>query len=204
MKIVVIDYDIGNVRSIVNAFKKFDITPILSNDREVILEADGVVLPGVGAFSHGMENLYKYSLVDSLKAYIKTNRPFLGICLGMQMLLEESEEFGKTEGLGFVKGKVVKLPVKNSEKLPHISWNEIKPKNIEWDNTILDGVIPNSNIYFVHSFVVVPNDKNNILSITEYGGFDFCSAIKKDNIYGCQFHPEKGGKVGLKVIENFI
>ena len=204
MKIAIIDYDIGNVRSIINAFKKFDVEVILTKDKKEILEANGVVLPGVGAFAHGMENLKKYGLIDILNEYVKTDKPFLGICLGMQMLLEESEEFGKTKGLGFINGKVIKLPVKNNDKLPHVSWNEIKPKTIEWKGTVMDKIEPNSDMYFVHSFVVVPDDEYNILSITEYGGYEFCSAVKKDNIYGTQFHPEKSGKIGLKVIENFI
>jgi len=204
MKIAVIDYDIGNVKSIINAFKKYDIETILTKEKKVILEANGIVLPGVGAFAHGMENLKKYGLIDILNEYVKTNKPFLGICLGMQMLLEESEEFSITKGLGYIKGKVIKLPIKNDEKLPHVSWNEIKQKNIDWKRTVLDGIKPNSDMYFVHSFIAVPNDENNILATTKYGGYEFCSAVKKDNIYGTQFHPEKSGEIGLKVIENFI
>jgi glutamine amidotransferase len=201
--IAIIDYGIGNVRSITNAFRKNNIEPILTNDKGTILKADGVVLPGVGAFAHGMENLYKFSLIDTLKLYVDTNKPLLGICLGMQMLLEESEEFGKTKGLGFIKGKVIKMPIRN-EKLPHVSWNEIKPKSIKWNDTILDNIEYNSDMYFVHSYVAMPQDDNDVLAITEYDGCNFCSSLKKDNIYGCQFHPEKSGEIGLKVIENFI
>ena len=204
MKVAIVDYDIGNVRSIINVFKKFDIEIILTKDKKDILEANGVVLPGVGAFAHGMENLKKYGLIDILNEYVKTNKPFLGICLGMQMLLEESEEFGITKGLGYIKGKVIKLPMKNDEKLPHVSWNEIKQKNIGWKNTILDSIEENSNMYFVHSFVAVPESESNILSTTEYGGIEFCSAVIKGNIYGTQFHPEKSATIGLKVIENFV
>jgi len=204
MKVAIVDYDIGNVRSIINVFKKFDIEIILTKDKKDILEANGVVLPGVGAFAHGMENLKKYGLIDILNEYVKTNKPFLGICLGMQMLLEESEEFGITKGLGYIKGKIIKLPIKNDEKLPHVSWNEIKQKNIGWKNTILDSIEENSNMYFVHSFVAVPESESNILSTTEYGGIEFCSAVIKGNIYGTQFHPEKSATIGLKVIENFV
>jgi glutamine amidotransferase len=203
MNIVLIDYDIGNVRSITNAFKKNNVEPILTNDKNTILKADGVILPGVGAFAHGMENLHKFSLVDTLRLYVDTNKPLLGICLGMQMLFEESEEFGKTKGLGFIKGRVIKMPIEN-KKLPHVSWNEIKSKNIKWNNTILDSVEENSDMYFVHSFVAVPKNENNILSVSEYAGFKFCSTVKKNNIYGCQYHPEKSAKNGLRVIENFI
>jgi glutamine amidotransferase len=206
MKIVIIDYDIGNVRSMINAFKKIGINPILSNNEEEILSADGVILPGVGAFAHGMENLKKYNLIEIVKKYTNTNKPFLGICLGMQMLLEESEEFGKTKGLGLISGKVIKLPTQNSsyEKLPHVSWNEIREKNIKWDNTILDKVEHYSDMYFVHSFIANPENEYEILSVTKYSDYEFCSAIKKDNIYGCQFHPEKSGEIGLNIIKNFV
>lgn len=206
MKIVIIDYNVGNVRSMMNAFKAHGITAILSNKESEIMSADGVVLPGVGAFSHGMENLNKYNLVGAIKKYTDTGKPFIGICLGMQMLLDESEEFGNTKGLGLVAGKVIKLPVQNSqyEKLPHVSWNEIKEKNIEWNNTILDKIEPQSDVYFVHSFVANLVNKDEILSTTEYSDYEFCSSINKGNIYGCQFHPEKSGNIGLMIIENFI
>lgn len=206
MKIVVVDYDIGNVRSILNAFDKIGITPILSRNKEEILNADGLLLPGVGAFSHGMKNLNKYSLVEILKEYAKSNKPLLGICLGMQMLLDESEEFGSTKGIGLIHGKVIKLPIKNLEykKLPHISWNEISKHKIIWQDTILENISESSDMYFVHSYIAVPNDENNVLSTTIYSDYEFCSSIKKDNIYGCQFHPEKSASLGLKIIQNFI
>jgi glutamine amidotransferase len=124
----------------------------------------------------------------------------------MQMLLEESEEFGVTKGIGLIKGKVIKIPIKESNKikLPHISWNEIKPKNIQWQNTILNKVDINSDMYFVHSYVVKPDNNDEILSTTNYFDAEFCSALKKDNIYGCQFHPEKSARSGLQIIKNFI
>ena len=206
MKIVLVDYGIGNVKSILNAFENQGVKTFLSRDRNVILEADGLILPGVGAFSHGMNNLNKYDLVAIIKEYVKTRKPLLGICLGMQMLLEESEEFGNTKGIGLIKGKVIKLPIEKSKKikLPHISWNAIQTKNIEWENTILNGVESNSDMYFVHTFVAKPENEDEILSKTNYYNVEFCSSLKKDNIYGCQFHPEKSATQGLSIIKNFI
>ena len=206
MNIVVIDYGIGNIKSIKNAFEEFGVEVILSRKKEDILNANGVILPGVGAFSHGMNNLIKYNLVNIIHEYVKTNKPILGICLGMQMMLEESEEFGITKGLGLIKGKVIKIPVDETKKvkLPHISWNGIKVKNINWENTILENVPENSDMYFVHTYVASPEDENETLSVTKYGGTEFCSSLKKNNIYGCQYHPEKSSKKGLLIIKNFI
>lgn len=206
LKVVIIDYDIGNVRSILNAFERIGVLPILSRDKNEILNSDGVVLPGVGAFSHGMENLHKYLLVETIKEYVKSNKPLLGICLGMQMLLDESEEFGKTKGMGLIPGKVIKMPTRDhqNEKLPHVSWNEIKQINNNWDDTILKCISDKSDMYFVHSYIAVPNDDDHILSLTEFSDYEFCSSIKNRNIYGCQFHPEKSAKNGLKIIENFV
>tara|TARA_B100001059_G_scaffold95104_1_gene94342 strand:+ start:32220 stop:32852 length:633 start_codon:yes stop_codon:yes gene_type:complete len=206
MKIVIIDYGIGNVRSIFNAFSNQGFDPILSNDSEIILKADGLVLPGVGAFSHAMKNLKKYGLIDVIKDYSKTGKPLLGICLGMQLLLDGSEEFGYTDGIGLVKGEVVKLPIDKSHKakLPHISWANIYTKAIGWENTILNDIHLNSEMYFIHSFAANLENENEILSLTEYFDITFCSSLKKGNIYGCQFHPEKSSKVGLKIINNFI
>ena len=205
LKIVVIDYDIGNVRSIINALEKVNATPILSRNKETIINADGVILPGVGAFPHAMQNLQKYGLVEIIKSYVDTNKPLLGICLGMQMLVDESNEFGITQGLGLIEGKVIKLPVQNEEfeKLPHVSWNEIQQKQLPWEGTILDCIENKTDMYFVHSYIVVPQAGEHILSTTTYSDFEFCSAIKKNNVYGCQFHPEKSADAGLKILENF-
>lgn len=205
MKIAIIDFDIGNVRSILSAFENQGANVCLTNDKNEILESNGVILPGVGAFSHGMDSLNKYGLIEVIKEYTESNRPFMGICLGMQMLFEEGDEFGKTKGLGLIPGRVVKLPTKDSqnEKLPHVSWNELNSKDIQWSGTVLEGVKEASDMYFVHSYVAEP-DNTYILSTTEYSSYNFCSSVKLGNIYGCQFHPEKSGKNGLKIVKNFI
>ena len=206
MKIVIVDYGIGNLRSIHSAFKNQGIESILSNDYEVILNADGIVLPGVGAYSHAMKNLKKYNLIKTIKDYAKTEKPILGICLGMQLLLEQSEEFEITEGLGLVKGKVIKMPIVNSlqTKLPNINWSALKPNFLKWNETILDNISLNSEMYFVHSYVAKLDNEYEILSVTDFHNVTFCSALKKGNIYGCQFHPEKSSQIGLKIINNFI
>jgi len=145
-------------------------------------------------------------MVEIIKEYVESNKPFMGICLGMQLLFEESEEFGVTVGLGLIPGRVIKLPTKDSqnEKLPHVSWNELNSGKIQWPNTVLENIKEGSDMYFVHSFVAQPNNESNVLSTTEYSGYNFCSSVKSGNIYGCQFHPEKSGKIGLKIVKNFI
>jgi glutamine amidotransferase len=206
-KIVIIDYGIGNVKSMCNAFYNIGLMPELTSNKKTILNADAVVLPGVGAFNKGMENLKERGLYQIIHEYIKKGKPFLGVCLGMQMLMEESEEFGLTPGLGLIKGKVVKLPkLSNSdEKLPHVSWNELnKPQEVKWKGTILDNIPVNSDAYFVHSFVSEPINESDILSTTNYAGVNFCSAVKHENIYGTQFHPEKSSHIGLSILANFV
>lgn len=204
--VVVLDYGIGNVKSIQNAFKSIGVTTTLSSNASEIMNADALVLPGVGAFSSGMKNLTENGLIDIIHQFVKTGKPFLGICLGMQMLLEESEEFGTTKGLGLIEGKVVKfpLPAESNVNLPHVSWNEINPPTQNrWENTLLEDTLPNSDVYFVHSYVVIPKFASEILSETEYGGIKFCSSVHKDNIFGTQFHPEKSGELGLNMLKKF-
>jgi glutamine amidotransferase len=205
--IIIIDYGIGNIKSIYNAIKINGYNPIISNDTKKILNADRIILPGVGAFRVGMENLQNFGLTETIHDFVKKGNPFLGICLGMQLLLDESEEFGFTKGLGLVKGRVVKLPSINTskEKLPHISWNEINQTNEQsWNETILDGIKFKSDVYFVHSYVAVPKSAKDVLATTKYSGVEFCSAIKNENIFGTQFHPEKSGNIGLKILNNFL
>jgi glutamine amidotransferase len=206
-EIIVIDYGIGNVKSMLNALETLGVKPILTNDRELIINAKGVILPGVGAFKSGMENLKQHNLIQVITDYISIDKPFLGVCLGMQMLLDESEEFETTKGLGFIKGKVTKLEPNHSlgEKLPHVSWNEIKePSQNRWNGTILEDTEPMSDVYFVHSYAARPEMSENILATAQYGNSEFCAAVYKNRIFGTQFHPEKSGVVGLKILEKFI
>jgi len=202
--VAIIDYGIGNVQSIKNALNNFDVDVILSHDRDSILNADGVILPGVGAFKKAIAQLKDRELDEVIREFVGSGKPFLGICLGMQLLFETSEEFGISDGLGIIKGKVIRLPVSGQTKLPHISWNSIDKSIIPWGNTILESISNHEDFYFVHTFVCVPESAMNILATSEYGGVTFCAAVKEQNIYGCQFHPEKSAESGLKIIQGFV
>lgn len=205
--IAIIDYDVGNIRSICSAFEKEGASVTLSRSEKAIFSADGLVLPGVGAYSHGMHNLKKYGLDSIIKNFAATGKPVLGICLGMQLLLSKSEEFGHTNGLDLIPGSVEKLEVLDpkKQKLPHVSWNELqKPPKTCWNQSILEGVDPQDSMYFVHSYVAIPLDARHVLSLTDYSDSYFCSSVKNGNVYGCQFHPERSGERGLKIISNFI
>ncbi len=206
-KIAVLDYGIGNVRSQLNALKYLGVEAILTADQKEILNADAVILPGVGAFKHGMENLEKHGLTPLIKEFIATGRPFLGICLGMQLLFEESDEFGNSNGLGLIKGKIRKLDTENEIglKLPHIGWTGIEPgPQKDWTGTILNGIAPGTSYYFVHSYAAIPAEQSEILATSQFGNQSFCCAVEKDNIFGTQFHPEKSGEMGLEILKNLI
>lgn len=206
-KVIVIDYGIGNVRSIQNALGNIGVETLLTRKIDEIISADAVILPGVGAFNHGMSNLKQFGLISALKEYVNTGKPFLGICLGMQMLFEGSVEFDSSEeGLGFIKGEVIIFP-KYNIRLPHIGWNEIhEPVSGRWKGTLLDHELINegTDVYFVHTFVGNPTDKSVILSLTEYEGVKFCSSVHQDNIYGTQFHPEKSANLGAEILKKFV
>ena len=207
--IVVIDYGIGNILSVVRAFEHHNVHVKVTDSPSDIVNARSLVLPGVGAFGDGMQGLREKRLIEPILEYCLKERPFLGICLGMQMMMDSSEEFNYNAGLGIISGTVKKIQGSGSDgtphKIPHIGWNElIPPHDTLWDRTILDGLAPGTAMYFVHSFTPVPNDPDNRLSDCSYDGLVISAVIRKGNLYGCQFHPEKSGKAGLHLIKNFI
>lgn len=187
----------GNLRSVEKAFEKLGFEVAISNDPGFIKQADGVVLPGVGAFADCMANLLSAGLEDAVRESIDSNKPFLGICLGLQLLFKESEEDGIHKGLGIFNGRVHRLP--DSQKIPHMGWNQVRYTD---KPSIFEGIAEGSNFYFVHSYYVDPTDTEIIATTTDYG-LIFTSSIWFKNIFAVQFHPEKSGGVGLKVLENF-
>ena len=209
MNIVIIDYKMSNMFSIKNALDAVDLKTQISFDRKTILEADGVVLPGVGSFPEAMLNLTNLGLIDLIKDFIASGKPFLGICLGFQLLFEGSEEFEQVKGVGVVEGSVKKISSKfTSLPVPHVGWNTIikqKPpkqnKTATSSKFLLDD---NDYYYFVHSYYVKPKNIEDIYTVTRYGQHEFCSSIKLDNVFGCQFHPEKSGLNGLNFLQNYF
>lgn len=197
--IAIIDYGMGNLRSVQKGLERVGYPAAVTRDSEAIESADGVVLPGVGAFRACMDNLREYGLIDTVRRAVESGKPFLGICLGMQLLFEESEEFGRVEGLGLLPGKVVRFADRPGLKVPHMGWNQIrKAKYVPHLEAVADG----ASVYFVHSYYVDPRDPSVIATTTDYGG-DFVSAVARDNVFATQYHPEKSQAVGLKILENF-
>lgn len=205
-KISIIDYGVGNLYSIAKACRKFSGSIVVTEDPEVIKSSSALILPGVGSFGAGIEGLKKRDLVRVIKEFADSGRPILGICLGAQLMMSKGYEFGEFEGLDIIHGKVIKFGrLSPGTKIPHIGWNNITISDrFSKKETIFSSLDEKPHFYFVHSFVMKPDDSKNIFAVTDYGGSSFCSVIRQGNIYGCQFHPEKSGPVGLKVIEDFI
>ena len=207
--ICIIDYGVGNIMSVISAFQKIGCQVKVISKPEEVMEASYVVLPGVGAFEEGMAQLRKRKLVSAIQEYIASGKPLLGICLGAQLLMSESEEFGIHQGLEAVKGKVVKFRAPQEVALPgyrvpHVAWNSLVPAlEGAWKNTILSNTPYGAKVYFIHSYYIVPDNPRMVLATTEYGGQKFCAVFKKGNIYGCQFHPEKSGEFGLDILNLF-
>jgi len=199
--IAIIDYGMGNLRSVQKGFERMGREAVVTRDARTILDAGKVVLPGVGAFPDCMRNLEEYGLIDAVQKSIASGKPFLGICLGLQLLFTESEEFGLSKGLDIIKGRVIRF--KGAEfkdlKIPHMGWNSA---SIKRRPPAMADVPDNSYFYFVHSFHVVPEDKGVIATTTNYG-IEFVSSIWKDNIFAVQFHPEKSQALGLSILKRF-
>lgn len=209
-KIAVIDYGIGNILSVQRAFEFCGANVIVTNKKEEILKASKIVLPGVGAFSNAMQSLNKLDLVEVIKEIYLRDIPLLGICLGMQLLFDFSEEFNFAEGLGLIPGKVVKIPTNSSSgpqiKIPQIGWNSLRQTNkeINLQQTILRDCGENAEVYFVHSFMAIPVNPKIEIAHCLYGDQKIVAMIKDKKLFGCQFHPEKSGQIGLKIIQNFL
>jgi glutamine amidotransferase len=197
--ITIIDYQMGNLRSVQKAFESVGCEAVISSDPVEIAKAQSVVLPGVGAFRDAIAELHRRDLVGPIRDVIEAGKPFLGICLGLQLLFDVSYERGEYEGLGIVPGKVVKFDLPREYKVPHMGWNTVeKTRPIE----ILSGMKDHSHMYFVHSYYVVPDDSDVIALESDYGG-SFCAMIARDNLYATQFHPEKSQADGLQILKGF-
>ncbi|MCD6508366.1 imidazole glycerol phosphate synthase subunit HisH [Candidatus Poribacteria bacterium] len=193
----IIDYGMGNLRSVQKGFERVGFKAIVTDDPRKVREADAIVLPGVGAFGAAMERLRRSGLAEEIVQAIKDGKPYLGICLGLQLLLSESEEGGRFEGMDLIKGRVVRF--QTDMKVPHMGWNQVR---IVRPNPLLKDIPDNSYFYFVHSYYVVPEDKSLIASTTEYG-VEFTSMVWHDNLFAVQFHPEKSQRLGLRILKNF-
>lgn len=212
-KVVIVDYEVGNLFNVQQAVEHFGIKPIVSGNPADIDSADRVILPGVGAFNVAMEKLRTKKLAEKICDYAFQGKHLLGICLGMQLLMSESEEFGFCKGLDIIKGNVKCFTKKPNDnlKIPQYGWNTIEPKNYEpssqndrWDTSILKNIKYNSSLFFVHSYFVNVVDDSNTFAVTKYGHDVFTSVVKNVNVVGCQFHPERSGRVGLSIINNFL
>ena len=197
MKIAVLDYDVGNLASVQHGLARVGLEPLVTRKPKEVLAAKALVIPGVGAFAKGMENLEKFELLPVIKEAKEQKKPILGICLGMQLLFTESEEHGQTKGLGLLPGRVVRFP--KGLKIPHMGWNTLSETK---KHPLLFDVPPDSYVYFVHSYYVLGCPQNNIIASTDYG-VRFPALVGEENIFGAQFHPEKSSRVGLKILSNF-
>jgi glutamine amidotransferase len=196
--ITIVDYSAGNLRSVVNAVSKLGYRPKVTSNPEDVLNAQAVILPGVGAAADTMANLKALGLVSPVRRFIAEDRPFLGVCIGLQILFTDTEEGGWHKCLDIIPGLVRKLP--SRLKIPHIGWNQVKQKV---SHPVFEGIPDETNFYFVHSYYVEPNDRSIVVGETEYG-ISICSVIAKGNLIATQFHPEKSGEVGLRLYDNFF
>lgn len=203
--VAIVDYNLGNLFSIKHACTRAGLDSVITSDKDEILSASAVLLPGMGAFGDAMHTLHQLDLVSVLQDIAASGRPFFGICLGIQLMLSESCEFGSHKGLGIIEGQVIPLddPHEGERKLkvPQIGWNQIRQAKT-WNNSPLENIPDGEYMYFVHSFVPSPQSKEDILSTTNYGGDNFCSSIQRGNIFACLFHPERSGIKGIGIYQN--
>jgi glutamine amidotransferase len=209
LNVTIVDYGVGNLFSVRKALEKCGANVVLSADPDVLLKSDRLVLPGVGAFGGAISELKRLGLIETIHNFAASRKPLLGICLGMQFLFDESEEFGLHAGLGLIPGRVIPIPRTSSNgdklKIPHIGWVSLNPsisKN-SWEGTVLSNIKPDDCVYFVHSFMAEPKNLSDELANCLYGGHSIAAVVKYKNIIGCQFHPEKSGKVGLSILQAF-
>jgi glutamine amidotransferase len=207
-KVAIIDYKLGNLFSVKHACDYIGLDSSVTSDASVVAEADAIILPGVGAFREGMNNLDDLKLSDVIKMRVNAGTPLFGICLGLQMLFTESEEFGSTKGLDIIKGKIIKFPeVYNSTrlKIPQIGWNRvIQQSESKWNESSLTELNDGTYMYFVHSYYAKPENSKDILTMTNYGGFEYCSSVFNDqNVFATQFHPEKSGQSGITIYKQW-
>ena len=198
--IAIIDYDAGNIKSVEKAFIALGQDVIVTRDKETILKADGVVLPGVGAFGDAMQKLIDFDLVETIHKVVEKNTPFMGICLVLQLMFESSEESPGVEGLSLLKGKIVRIPEGEGLKIPHIGWNNLSYPN---EGRLYKDIPEDSYVYFVHSYYLQAEEPEIVRATTEYG-VTIHASVEKGNIFACQFHPEKSSAVGMKILENFV
>ena len=198
--IAIIDYDAGNIKSVEKALLSMGETPVLTRDPEVILQADHIILPGVGSFGDAMENLNKFGLIDVIHEAINRKIPFLGICLGLQLLFDSSEETPGVAGLGILKGKIVRIPEGPGLKIPHMGWNSL---NVRDGASLFKGLEKEPYVYFVHSYYLQAEDPKIVAATAEYG-VTIHASVEKENVFACQFHPEKSSKTGLAILKNFL
>ena len=196
----IIDYDAGNIRSVEKAVRYLGKDAVVTADRETILSADRVILPGVGAFGHAMNRLRALGLVEVIRQTVERRTPFLGICLGLQLLFERSEESPGVPGLGLLKGEILRLPDMPGLKVPHIGWNSLEYPN---PGRLFRGIAQDSFVYFVHSYYLKAQEESIVTATTRYGTLVHAS-VEKDNLFACQFHPEKSSETGLTILENFL
>ena len=198
--IAIIDYDAGNIKSVEKALLSMGETPVLTRDPEVILQSDHIILPGVGSFGDAMENLNKFGLIDVIHEAINRKIPFLGICLGLQLLFESSEETPGVAGLGILKGKIVRIPEGPGLKIPHMGWNSL---NVREGASLFKGLEKEPYVYFVHSYYLQAKDPKIVAATAEYV-VTIHASVEKENVFACQFHPEKSSKTGLAILKNFL